>query len=157
MIEEKKHIFKFMWWDDYRDMKDTIAELITNEKEFDKKIDAKEEMIYKYNLKISRLEDEVEKLKLEKLKINDYINQLEAKELEITQLKKKHAKEKSDLNSELKSSKTELKNTKDELKKVQKELKDLKEKGVTIPTKVKGSTMPRKGQKLKETINTVKN
>lgn len=47
----------------------------------------------------------------------------------------------------------------DELKKenkeLKKELKDLKDNGVMHKKKVKGSTMPRKGQRLKETIRPV--
>ena len=38
-----------------------------------------------------------------------------------------------------------------------KEVEDYKEKGISVPKKVSGSTKPRKGQALKETVRTVKN
>ncbi len=42
------------------------------------------------------------------------------------------------------------------VKKLEKEISELKEKGLVVPKKVSGSTNPRKGQAVKETVRTVK-
>lgn len=112
--------------------------------------------------KESYLFDEIDKnskLQNEKTLLKDTLN---VKEKIIEDLEKEIASKKEiikSLTDEISKNvayKNENESLNKEVKKLEKTIKAYEEKGIAIPKKVPGSTSPRKGQALKETIKPVK-
>ena len=147
MLGEKKRWFKILTWDKYKKLKDKPLEYENELIDLRTQVKTKNSEITELENKNRELKSEVSKLKDEasnkNLEITSLKNSLEAKDDEINKIKQAHSLEKSELRNENKE--------------IKKELKALKEKGVTVPKKVPGSTSPRKGQAIKETVRPVKN
>lgn len=146
MIGERKRWFKILTWSKYQELKDKPLEY--------------ENELVNLRTKIKTQDNNISRLKAEKLAIeqerdakiqecNEAIadkvkaeNERDKAFDDTARLKKSHAEEKSNLRSEIKELKAKLKKLEDE--------------GVVLPTRVKGSTMPKKKQAVKETVRPIK-
>lgn len=120
----------------------------------------KERLLFETMDAKGKLEKEIAKHLEDKIILKDTINIKEKLVEDLTSQNTSYKKTIKDLSLEINSFvkyKNENDSLKKQLKKLEKEVEDYKEKGIAVPIKVKGSTKPRKGQALKETVRTVKN
>lgn len=107
----------------------------------------------------SDLQNELINSKTQIIKLKDEVKikdkTIEDKSKELDEYKEK-VKNLSYDYSKMMDYKAKYEEQKKENNKLQKQLDKLNEEGITLPQKVKGSTMPRKGQALKETVRPVK-
>ncbi len=140
---------------------DNLIEIITKEHQRRDKWEAhKESLLFETMDAKGKLETEKAKLLEDKIILKDTINIKEKLVEDLTSQNTSYKKTIKDLSLEINSFvkyKNENDNLKKQLKKLEKEVEDYKEKGISVPKKVSGSTKPRKGQALKETVRTVKN
>lgn len=153
-MEEKKHIFKLMWWSDYQDLKDKIFELRTDLKESLYKTRYVEEENLKLKNAIKELEkqNDTKNLEIELAKLK---NKLDSKEEVIRKLKKEKFDQITDFQKKIREANGRSGGLQCHINKLLKEIEELKiekkEDGYKH-IRVSGSTMPRKKQPVKETI-----
>ena len=127
---------------------DNLIEIITKEHQRRDKWEAhKESLLFETMDAKGKLETEKAKLLEDKIILKDTINIKEKLVEDLTSQNTSYKKTIKDLSLEINSFvkyKNENDNLKKQLKKLEKEVEDYKEKGISVPKKVSGSTKPRK-------------
>ena len=126
-MEEKKRIFKFLWWKDYQDLKDSIIELeIDSADNFNKMHEIEKENI-KLKNRISELETQDNSINLE-LENTRLSNKIDSKEKEIRKLKKLIFEQKIEHQNKLSEVNGRVGGQQAYINKLQKEIEELKNK-----------------------------
>lgn len=139
--------------------------------EVDRKVTVEIELFKKFNDitgsmlidKVNENDKNLEKIIELKDRVNVQEKLIESQEKDIASNKETIKNLTSEINklvkykNENETLKKENESSKKENKDLKAKLKKLEDKGVVLPTKVKGSTMPKKKQAVKETVRPVKN
>ena len=124
-MEEKKHIFKLMWWSDYQNLRDKIIELKMDLEDCNKKIHSTAEENVKLKNKIAELEtqDNSINLEIENAKLNNIID---LKEKKIRKLKKENFEQKIDFQKKIREANGRSGGLQCHINKLLKEVEELK-------------------------------
>lgn len=142
-----------------QELADINSKLTSQQEKREKWENNQEKFLYETIEAKSKLENDKNKLLEEKIHLKDALSikekLIEEQEKTISDLKQTIKDLTDEINSLVKY-KNENESLKKDIKKLEKENTDLKEKGIVVPKKVTGSTMPKKKQAVKETVRPVK-